>query len=179
MHAINTLSIILIWAVQQICLIFQGWILHSSCCHAMLHIIMYYKLSLIKFSTQPRYVMHLRHPTPSHLSNFERSYFISRIVAIKISPTIVGERVRIRILWYRINQRVVNKSLSVRLICCIPQIVFGIKRWQDKCICLGFLKFNQSEYCSHSLWFHPRNCVSSSSICRGLKSLEEAPLRIG
>ena len=91
---------------------------------------------------------------------------------------IVGERVRISILWYRINQRVMKEPLFVRLICCLPQIVFEIKCWQDKCVCSGFLKFNRSECCSHSLWFHARDCATSPSIYRGLQMSKETPIWI-
>ena len=45
-------------------------------------------------------------------------------------------------LWDQIYQQILNEIPFMRLIYCIPQIVFEIKCWQDRCSCLSFLKYN-------------------------------------
>jgi len=74
-------------------------------------------------------------------------------------------------MWYLDILVKSHLTLSLRLICCTTNnlrdtIPVFLKEL------FGFLKFNQYEYCSHSLWLHSRDCAPSPSIYESLKMPE-------
>ena len=77
-------------------------------------------------------------------------------------------------MWYWIYRSNLVRTLSLKLICYTTNSLKDeIQVFLSELF--GFLKFKKYECCSHSLWFHTRDCVPSPSTYRSLKMPEKTP----
>ena len=129
-------------------------------------------LYVLAYMNQSKTIITILSKSNSHtIVQYLKTWVIFTNRSTKLSLTIVGKSGSEKFCGTGYINESWTKSLSVRLICCIPQIVFGIKRWWTSVYVRVSQTNNLTGCCSHSIRFQPRDCVPSLLLYRSLKKV--------